>query len=137
MPYWRLANVTHSPDVTAEANADSFQIEGKIGWAGARVYPSLVPAALGDTLRVTAENLAATNTFGSIELKSGRTTLFKTDTFQLEPGARRTLSFPLNFQARPGQVDFIAVSGIRGKMILRDLRVARTTEAAPANAPAK
>ena len=137
MPYWRLANLTHSPDVTAEANADSLRIDGKIGWAGARVYPSLLPAAFGDTLRVTAENLAATNTFGSIELKSGRTTLFKSDTFQLEPGATRILSFPLTFLARPGQIDFIAVSGIRGKMLLRDLRVSRAPEAATTGAPAK
>ena len=137
MPYWRLANLTHSPDVTAEGGPDTLTLEGKIGWAGARVFPSFLPASLGNTLRVSAENLAATNTFGAFELKSGRTTLFKSETFQLEPGAKRTLSFPLKFQARPGQVDFIAVSGIRGKMILRDLRVAQTSETSSTNAPAK
>ncbi|MFH0880797.1 MAG: hypothetical protein V2A34_13860, partial [Lentisphaerota bacterium] len=129
VPDWQIQRLDQGLGAVAMADLSNrtVEVESKVGWMGAKLYPSTLSSSLdGSELVITLEPLSTNTCTGQIELKSGRTLLMKTEKFRLNPDTGKLLEarFPLKFRpGGTGQMDYLAISGISGKYRVRDIRV--------------
>lgn len=139
MPSWLVAKGDMSRDVTfaLAKEGEAIELSGNGGWIGARLYPSIMAQALGNTLTVELEPLSDEPCAGVIELKGGRVPHVKTKKFtvakeELPEGATTTaVEFPMFFRTPSDSVDYVAISGIRGKYRIHSIRTSFKAEPKP------
>lgn len=139
MPWWQVAKGDVSRDVTNSiaANGSFVELSGNGGWFGARLYPSFMAFALGNTLKVEIEPVSDEPCTGMIEIKGGRTPHVKTKKFtvtknDVPAGARTaTVEFPMFFRSPQDNVDYIAISGIRGQYRIHSIQTSLKENPSP------
>ncbi len=139
LPWWQILKGEASADVKFSAAPDQSQVEltGNGGWFGARLYPSFLALALGDTLTIEIEPLSEAPCTGVVEIKGGRTPHVKTAKFSVtradlaEGEKTAKVTFPLPFRSPRDNVDYIALSGIRGHYRVHDIRTYLKAEERP------